>query len=133
MEDLHRRSAPAQSELRGDPTGHPEIAVDEVVPGAISSGQAVDRVPECRHVRPERVFRQWSAGSDWDLDHANAVRPGDDLRVCELAAHREDVRFVPMSDEATAHRIDINILPARIDPAQKGDRAGVLADHGDAA
>jgi hypothetical protein len=133
MKDLHRWRAPPQPELRGDPAGHPEISVDEVVLSAISSGEVVDRVPERRHVGPERVFRQRSTGIDRHLDDADAICPGNNPRLLQFAAHGENVGFIPMSDEAAAHRIDINILPAGVDSAQQGDRAGVLADHGHAA
>src|SRR3712207_3921320 len=100
--------------------------MDEVVPGAFAIGEAVDRVSKLRHVWPECVFRQRSAGIDRYLDDTDAVCPGDDLRVGEVAAHREDVGLVPVSDEAPAHGIDVNVLPARIDSAQEGDRKSVV-------
>ena len=58
--------------------------MDEVVPGAFPIGKAVDRVPERRHVGPERIFRQGAPAST-GISMTRTVRPGDDLRLRKSA------------------------------------------------
>src|SRR5918993_2344111 len=104
MEDVHGWNAPARSQLSRDPAGHPEIAVDKVILGAVPLGELADGIPERRHVGPELIFQEWTGCSYRYLDHTHPVRPGDDFRVRQISAQCEDVGIVPMSNEAAAHR-----------------------------
>jgi hypothetical protein len=129
VERLHDRDAVlALSEQRGV-TRHPEVGVDDV--GAVGPPGLDQPIGELRHVRQELVLRHRLRRPGVDVVDDDARRHLQALGQVGVVAARvhDDLRATPR--DGLRQRRDVDVLPARVDAAQRGERAGVLGHHRD--
>ena len=105
----------------------------EVVAHAVDQHEAEKGVAEGRHQRPEIVFEQELGRTGRQVHNANTRPPIEHLRRIRIVAAGKDIDGVAQTPQIATHLIDVHILATRIHTAEEGNRAGVLAEEGDAA
>jgi hypothetical protein len=129
VEGLHGRdTARACGELGGD-TGHPEVRVDDV--GAVDTPVLGEATHESAHVDQQFVLGKHRGRTGRDVHHGVALRcvhPLGQGRVIASGVHRD---LVALADHRRGEFGDVDVLTARINPAEGGQRTGVLGHHRD--
>jgi hypothetical protein len=130
VEGLHHRDAERPGRGQRRLPGHPEVGVDHV--GRPGRPAAEERAGEVVHVGEQGVLGQ------------RARRPGVDVLDSHPVTHRHPVGeggVVPpgvdrhleaAALEGEREGGDVDVLAAGVDGAERGQRAGVLGDQGDA-
>ena len=71
VEDLHHRDAQTLARLDRDPAGHPEVAVDQVIPSPRAPDEIEQVITKFRHQRPEIVLEQVRTRTSVEMDDAD--------------------------------------------------------------
>ena len=115
--------------LHGQP-GHPEMGVGDVG-DAVGEPVTRQRAPELVHVRGELVLRQRSRGAGGDVDQPHPLGELDRLGRRGRFSAGVDGDVVAPRAEAGRQLGDVDVLPARVLPAERGQWTRVFRYQGD--
>ncbi len=127
---LHDRDAEGAGAGQGGQARHPEVGVHHV--GRALGPLPGQEVPELGHVGQEFVLGDGCGRSGGHVHHLDAVDEGDPVREARgvpPGVHRDPVS---LPGELPGDLRHVHVLAARVRPAERGQGAGVLGDHGDA-
>ncbi len=108
---------------------HPEVGVHDVGPVAAPGLHELGR--ERLHVDEQVVLGDRPRRPGVDVVDDDARRHLDALGQRRVVAARVDDNLGPAPGERLGERGDVDVLSARVDPAERRERAGVLGHHRD--
>jgi hypothetical protein len=88
-------------------------------------------VGELGDQREEEILRDRFRRSRWNVTHDDSFGEAHLVRRRGVRAAGEDLDIVPERREMGGECTDVNILTARVDAAERAQRAGVFRNHRD--
>ena len=124
-----RPPAPAQRQPRG--AREPVVRMDQVVV-AVGDPPRVRAAHEVVEVVDDALARHRGLGAGRQVDHPHARGERDHPRDRGVLGAREHVHQDAHAAELARELADVDVHPARLLAAERGQRAGVHAEHRDA-
>lgn len=116
VESRDKRQIEQGPQPHADQARHEEVGVDQVEASRLAH-EAAHRVGERRHVRQHRLLGDELGRPGVDVDDAHARLQRDDRRQRPIVAAGEDVDDVAALAEPSCNLVDVDVLPAGVDPA----------------
>ncbi len=125
------RQSEVSLELQRHAARHVEVRMRDVVTRS-AGAQVLAAVGKLGQVAQQLAVGDESRRAGRKLQYAQARFDLHDRRLSHVVASRVDIDAVPELHQAVRHMRDIDVLSARVDATERGERRRLFADEGNA-